>query len=180
MVATSPTPTDTCTVELTCQHDGHTFYREPSRGRRPRFCPEHAPVVVSSDASAPKSVAVPKGPVKLYCQNGDHEWERPASRGRRPTSCPKHSTQPSRTSSAPKNTEKAKELAPEKHLRWAKAFMDNKKWFSEYNHVRNSFARGEITHQEMLDTLPAVPEAESPSSSQIKAIAYLLPAGTVL
>jgi hypothetical protein len=32
-------------VELVCEHGGHTWLRESQRGRRPRFCPEHKPVI---------------------------------------------------------------------------------------------------------------------------------------
>lgn len=66
--------------KLTCEYEKkpHTWTREPTRGRKPHFCPKHAPE---------KSVPAAK---ELYCVNGKHKWTREPTRGRVPTSCPEH------------------------------------------------------------------------------------------
>lgn len=44
---------------LTCAHDGHTWTREVTRGKKPRFCAEHRPVVEARPKAdhAPRSLS---------------------------------------------------------------------------------------------------------------------------
>lgn len=83
----------TVTLEkLTCEYEPkpHTWTREPTRGRKPKFCPKHVP-----EKSAP-------GTKELYCVNGKHNWLREPIRGRVPASCPKHTITPV-IASSPRN-----------------------------------------------------------------------------
>lgn len=69
---------------LICQHDGHTWARNASRGRKPKFCPEHKPQgsaeVTVEDATTET----------LVCQHDGHTWNRTKTRGRKPPFCPQH------------------------------------------------------------------------------------------
>jgi hypothetical protein len=67
---------------LTCEYapKNHAWKRELGiRGRKPRFCEKHRPVVSLSSATT-----------DLHCELGNHDWVRPPTRGRVPTSCPDH------------------------------------------------------------------------------------------
>jgi hypothetical protein len=77
----------TVTLEkLTCAFGKtHTWTREPTRGRKPTFCPKHREV--SSPVRLPAS---DNGMRTLHCAAGNHDWQRPAQRGRTPENCPKH------------------------------------------------------------------------------------------
>jgi len=68
---------------LTCEHTKpHKWTRESTRGRKPRFCDKHKPVIALSVSTT--------GTTTLHCQVGNHAWEREAKRGRKPANCPKH------------------------------------------------------------------------------------------
>lgn len=71
---------------LKCEIGNHLFEREITRGRKPRFCPEHKP-------EAPPVNRLPQvnGKVILHCEVGNHDWDRAPQRGRPPINCPEHS-----------------------------------------------------------------------------------------
>lgn len=102
---------------LHCEIGNHDYFRDPQRGRPPRNCPEHTPVVISrhlvGDHSAEKAItrlntsqlqAILNPELQtilkaaedeqkyetLICEVGDHEWQRERQRGKKPSRCPEH------------------------------------------------------------------------------------------
>jgi hypothetical protein len=63
---------------LICVNGDHQWKRPVTRGKKPRFCPKHAPVA-----------AVKSSTVTLTCAHG-HTWERPRTKGKTPKYCPDH------------------------------------------------------------------------------------------
>jgi hypothetical protein len=76
------------TQTLICQHGNHPWTREASRGRKPRFCPQH-----DANAQAVANATTDSDPANtetLVCQHDGHTWYRPKTRGRKPPFCPQH------------------------------------------------------------------------------------------
>lgn len=65
---------------LHCELGNHKWDRERKRGVKPRNCPDHQPVIETTEAPQQK----------LTCAAG-HEWTRPPQRGKPPRYCPEHS-----------------------------------------------------------------------------------------
>lgn len=63
---------------LICENGNHEWTRPAKKGKKPRFCLEHAPVVVAKTDT-----------VTLTCAAG-HTWERPRIKGKKPLYCPDH------------------------------------------------------------------------------------------
>jgi hypothetical protein len=72
---------------LTCQIGNHTWKREAKRGRKPRFCSDHAPTPVQASV---KVVSAVSNTEILTCAHDGHTWTRPKARGRKPPYCPQH------------------------------------------------------------------------------------------
>ena len=65
------------TETLHCSH-GHTWKRPKVRGRKPLWCPKHAPIIER-----------PTDPMEtLTCKACGNEWERERKRGKKPPRCP--------------------------------------------------------------------------------------------
>lgn len=86
-VTYTPEVTRSLTETLTCQKCGVEFTRPLTRGRKPRFCPEHAGTVNPPTETAPTET----GEVEIEsftCTKCWNVFTRPVVRGRKPTVCP--------------------------------------------------------------------------------------------
>lgn len=68
---------------LYCTIGKHEWKRDKQRGKKPKNCPDHQPVVQAKSVTR-----------TLHCELGDHDWEAPRKQGKGPKNCPDHRSAP--------------------------------------------------------------------------------------